>query len=79
MNQQAENLGFKATSVAGIIITIVMGLSAMAAMQQAGITSAVDRSKEYTNLRIIPVENDVKILKENQDEIKKKISELQHK
>lgn len=83
MSQQAENLGFKATSVAGIIVTIVMGLSAMLAMHSAGIKSANDYtnekfkdSKEYTDLKVIPLE---KRFDTFEYETKKKIELLQGK
>lgn len=80
---QAETIGFKATSVAGIIVTIVMGFSGVMAMHSAGIKSANEftiekyrDSKEYTNLRVDPLE---KRLDTFEKATEKKISELQSK
>ena len=83
MNQQVENLGFKATSVAGIVLTIIMGLSSMMAMHAAGIKSAneytdkeINISKEYTDYKVDPLEREFHEFKE---ETKKKLNELPRK
>lgn len=78
---QAEALGFKATSVASMIITIIAGLSGVWALHTSGLKDARDftvekylDSKEYTDLRVDPLEKRFDVFEED---IKKKINKLQ--
>lgn len=59
----------KLRDVLSLIVVIVLGVSSMIAMHESGKKEVLKESKEYTDIKVLPLENDMK-------EIKKKLNDL---